>query len=53
MNVVETIKRRKTTIKLIQDANGYWGWIIGKHTKLPVFFYKATAIMSAVRFIEA
>jgi hypothetical protein len=49
--VVETIKLNRKTVKLIQDADGFWGWVIGRTTKLPVFFYRGTALISARHYV--
>lgn len=50
--VVETIIRRGTTINLIQDADGYYGWTIGTHMMLPTFRYRSIAIDAAVKHMS-
>jgi hypothetical protein len=43
---------RRTEIKLFRDADGFWGWTIGRETMLAMFSSRSSAFGSAKRHID-
>jgi hypothetical protein len=48
----ETHAHQGATITLVQDAAGFWGYIVGDHICLPIFRYRTIALDDAKRHID-
>lgn len=48
----ENLTHRQVKFQLFQDADGFWGWVVGNKTMLATFAYRMSALQSAQRYIK-
>lgn len=48
----ENLKFQGVKFQLFQDADGFWGWVVGAHTMTASFSSRISALRTAQRHIQ-
>ncbi len=49
---IENMKFQGVKFQLFQDADGFWGWVVGTHTMTPSFTSRIIALQTAQKHIR-